>query len=86
MITFARSDMGRKLLGAEQAAKMAALGKDLKAKGEKYCFCPACQAGSKIYENKGVLYFLLDKYCIRYNSGNSMQYFLLRNIFKFKNF
>ena len=54
-IAIADSDMGRKLFGAEQAAKMAALGKDLKAKGEKYCFCPACQAGSKIYENKELL-------------------------------
>lgn len=54
-IALAESDMGKNIFGAEQAAKMAALGKDLKAKGEKFCFCPACQAGSKIYENKDVL-------------------------------
>ena len=54
-IALAESDMGKNIFGAEQAAKMAALGKDLKAKGEKYCFCPACQAGSKIYENKNLL-------------------------------
>ena len=35
---------------------MVKLGKELKAKGEKYCFCPACQAGSKIFENKEILY------------------------------
>lgn len=54
-IGFASSEMGKKVFGAEQAAKMVALGNDLKAKGEKYCFCPACQAGAKIYENKDVL-------------------------------
>ena len=54
-IALADSDVGKKLFGAKQAAEMAGLGKDLKAKGEKYCFCPACQAGSKIYENKELL-------------------------------
>ena len=54
-IAFADSEMGKQIFGAEQAAKMASLGKDLKAKGEKYCFCPACQAGSKIFENKNLL-------------------------------
>ncbi len=54
-IAFAGSDMGKKVFGAEQAANMVKLGNELKAKGEKYCFCPACQAGSKIYENKDVL-------------------------------
>ena len=54
-LAFAGSDMGKKVFGAEQAANMVKLGNELKAKGEKYCFCPACQAGSKIYENKDVL-------------------------------
>ena len=54
-IGFAESDMGKNVFGAEQAAKMAQLGKELKSKGEKYCFCPACQAGSKIYESKEML-------------------------------
>ena len=54
-IGFAESDMGKKVFGEEQAATMVKLGSELKAKGEKYCFCPACQAGSKIYENKEVL-------------------------------
>ena len=48
--------MGKNIFGAEQAANMVKLGKELKAKGEKYCFCPACQAGSKIFENKEILY------------------------------
>ena len=54
-IELAKSDFGTNIFGAEQAANMVKLGNDLKAKGEKYCFCPACQAGSKIYENKDVL-------------------------------
>ena len=47
--------MGKKIFGAETAAGMAKTGHDLKAKGEKYCFCPACQAGSAIYENREAL-------------------------------
>ena len=54
-IEFASSDMGKKVFGAEQAANMVKRGNEFKAKGEKYCFCPACQAGSKIYENKEAL-------------------------------
>jgi len=54
-IALAESDEGKKFFGAEQAANMVKLGNELKAKGEKYCFCPACQAGVKIYENKEVL-------------------------------
>ena len=54
-IAFAESDMGKKVFGAEQAAGMAKMGHDFKAKGEKYCFCPACQAGAAIYNNREVL-------------------------------
>ena len=54
-IGFASSEMGKKVFGAEQAANMVKLGNELKAKGEKYCFCPACQAGAAIYENKEAL-------------------------------
>ena len=54
-LALADSDMGKKIFGAEQAANMVKIGRDLKAKGEKYCFCPACQAGSKIYESKEAL-------------------------------
>lgn len=49
-IGFASSDAGKNIFGVEQAANMVKLGNELKAKGEKYCFCPACQAGSKIWE------------------------------------
>ncbi len=51
-IGFAESDMGRKIFGEDTAAAMAKKGREFKASGEKYCFCPACQAGSVIYENR----------------------------------
>ena len=54
-IAFAESDMGKQVFGAEMAEGMAKKGHEFKASGEKYCFCPACQAGSVIYENKEAL-------------------------------
>lgn len=51
-IGFAESEAGKKIFGAETAAAMARKGREFKASGEKYCFCPACQAGSVIYENR----------------------------------
>ncbi len=51
-IALCESDMGRQIFGAETASAMAKKGHELKAAGEKFCFCPACQAGSVIYENK----------------------------------
>ena len=51
-LAFAESETGKKVFGEERAAEMVKLGRELKAKGEKYCFCPACQAGAAIYQNK----------------------------------
>ena len=51
-IGFASSDMGKKIFGEQKAKDMAELGRKIKAEGGKYCFCPACQAGSMIYENR----------------------------------
>lgn len=51
-IALCESNMGRQIFGAETASAMAKKGHELKAAGEKFCFCPACQAGSVIYENK----------------------------------
>lgn len=48
-IDFASSDMGKKILG-DGAAHMAEAAKAAKAKGEKYCLCPACQSGAKLIE------------------------------------
>lgn len=49
---FAESDTGRQVFGEQKAAEMAELCKKRKAEGEKFCICPACQAGSKIYADK----------------------------------
>lgn len=51
-IGFASSEMGKKIFGEEMAASMVKRGNEVKASGGKYCFCPACQAGSVIYENR----------------------------------
>ena len=37
--------------GAEQAKAMLEHGRELKANGGKWCFCPACAAGAKILED-----------------------------------
>lgn len=55
LIAFTESDMGKKIFGAEQAGAMAKKAHEFKNSGGKYCFCPACQAGSVIYENKELL-------------------------------
>lgn len=52
VIAFAGSEMGKKIFGEERAASMVKQGNEVKAAGGKYCFCPACQAGSVIYENR----------------------------------
>ena len=52
---FASSDMGKKVFGEEKAAEMVKIGQKVKAEGGKYCFCPACQAGGEIYENRAAL-------------------------------
>ena len=54
-IALAGSELGKKIFGDEAAANMVKLGQKVKAEGGKYCFCPACQAGSVIYENKAAL-------------------------------
>ena len=55
LIGLCESETGAKFFGAEQAAKMAEQAKKSKADGNKYCICPACQAGGVIYENKEAL-------------------------------
>lgn len=48
-IDFASSDMGKQILG-DGAVHMVEAAKAAKAKGEKYCLCPACQSGGKLIE------------------------------------
>ena len=55
LITFAESDMGAKIFGAEMAKNVAAHGKDIKAAGAKYCDCPACAAVEAILDKKDIL-------------------------------
>ena len=52
LITFAESDMGAKIFGAEMAKNVAAHGKEIKAAGAKYCDCPACAACEALLNKK----------------------------------
>ncbi len=49
-IDFLGSDLAKQIYGDGQPAALAGAQK-AKAAGEKYCVCPACQAGSKVIEN-----------------------------------
>ena len=51
LLAFAGSAHGAEVLGADNAKQMAEAGKAAKAKGERYCICPACQAGGAILDN-----------------------------------
>ena len=55
LIGLCESEAGVKLFGAEKAAGMSKAAHEAKDKGEKFCICPACQAGHVIYENKELL-------------------------------
>ena len=55
LIGLCESETGKKLFGEEKAAGMAKAAHEAKNKGEKFCICPACQAGHVIYENKEML-------------------------------
>lgn len=51
LIAFSGSEEGKNVFGAEGAAAMKADAEKAKAAGEKYCTCPACQAGGKILDH-----------------------------------
>lgn len=51
-ISFAESEKGVEILGAEAAKNVAEHSKKRKAIGEKYCGCAACSAALEILENK----------------------------------
>ena len=55
LIGLCESEDGKKFFGAEKATGMAEAAKKSKATGNKYCICPACQAGGIIWENKEAL-------------------------------
>ena len=42
----------KKVFGEEKAAALAKQAKEVRSKGGKYCFCPACTAGVELLERK----------------------------------
>lgn len=52
LISFAESDHGVQVFGADTAKNIAVHAKEIKAAGEKYCDCPACGAAAAILEKK----------------------------------
>ena len=55
LIAFTGSEAGAKAFGAENAAKMNAHAKEIKAAGAKYCDCPACAAAEAILSKESEL-------------------------------
>lgn len=55
LISFAGSEQGVEVFGAETAKDVEIHGKEIKAKGAKYCDCEACAAVEKILEKKDEL-------------------------------
>lgn len=52
LISFAGSDMGTKVFGADMAQQVLAHAQDIKAQGAAYCDCPACAAVKAILDKK----------------------------------
>lgn len=55
LISFAGSDMGAKVFGADGAKKILAHAKDIKSAGARYCDCPACAACEALLNKKDEL-------------------------------
>ena len=55
LISFAESDMGCQVFGAEAAKNVAAHAREVKAAGAKYCDCPACAAVEAILAKKDLI-------------------------------
>ena len=52
LISFAESDMGAKVFGADGAKNVLIHAKERKEAGEKYCDCPACAACEALLNKK----------------------------------
>ena len=52
LISFAESDMGAQVFGADGAKNILAHAKERHAAGEKYCDCPACAACEALLNKK----------------------------------
>jgi len=55
VLAFFSSVEGVKVFGKTVATKLTEQAKKVKAKGGKYCFCPACTAGKEILDMKETL-------------------------------
>ena len=55
LISFAQSEAGASLFGADNAKNIAAHAREIKAAGAKYCDCPACAAVEAILEKKELM-------------------------------
>lgn len=55
LISFAGSDQGIQVFGAETARNVEAHAREIKAAGAKYCDCAACAAVAEILEKKDAL-------------------------------
>lgn len=55
LISFAESEAGASVFGAENAGNIAAHAREIKAAGAKYCDCPACAAVEAILEKKELM-------------------------------
>ena len=52
LISFAGSDLGAQVFGADDAKKILAHAEEIKASGAKYCDCPACAACEALLNKK----------------------------------
>ena len=55
LISFAQSEAGASVFGADKAKNIAAHAREIKAAGAKYCDCPACAAVEAILEKKELM-------------------------------
>ena len=55
LISFAESDMGAKVFGADGVKNVLLHAQERKAAGEKYCDCPACAACEALLDQKDVI-------------------------------
>ena len=52
LISFAESEHGAQVFGADKAKEIGIHGREIKAAGAEYCDCPACAAVAAILEKK----------------------------------
>lgn len=55
LISFAESEAGAQVFGADKAKDVAAHAREIKSNGAEYCDCPACAAAAAILAKKDLL-------------------------------